>query len=80
MVLYVVYKKYNNNVKNEQIKQPAQVVNGKNLASGKASSLQVSGDVEVGRDENPHDPQLEHNHKSMESTNNQAEPGSECAV
>ncbi|XP_022737359.1 bidirectional sugar transporter N3-like [Durio zibethinus] len=82
MVLYVVYKKYKNNVKNEQIKQPAQaLVNGKNLeqiqASNTHSSLQVSGNVEVVRDENQHDPQLEHDDKSMESTNNQAEPESD---
>lgn len=70
MVLYVVYNK------NEQIsmKQPAaeQVVNGKKLGL-----VKVSGDVvEVGRDEIPHDPQLQHNHKSMETTDYQPE----CAV
>ncbi|XVF11468.1 hypothetical protein REPUB_Repub08aG0030400 [Reevesia pubescens] len=82
MVLYVVYKKYKNNAENEEIKQPAQVVKGKNLEPIKASNLlQVSGDVEVGRDENPHDAdQLEHSHKSMESTKTQAQPVSECAV
>ncbi|EOY22579.1 Medicago truncatula MTN3, putative [Theobroma cacao] len=82
MVLFVVYKKYKN-IENEQKQLPVQVANGKNLAPIKASnntdsSLQVSGDVGVGRDENPHDHPLQHSHKSMESTN-QAEPG-ECAV
>ncbi|XP_017972712.1 PREDICTED: bidirectional sugar transporter N3 [Theobroma cacao] len=82
MVLFVVYKKYKN-IENEQKQLPVQVANGKNLAPIKASnntdsSLQVSGDVGVGRDENPHDHPLQHSHKSMESTN-QAESG-ECAV
>nr|KJB07959.1 hypothetical protein B456_001G055500 [Gossypium raimondii] len=66
MLLYVVYKKFNNNIaKDHERKQPSPIVNGKNINHIKASNIhssspQVSGDIEVGRDENLYGPQLEH--------------------
>ncbi|MBA0790066.1 hypothetical protein Gohar_014735 [Gossypium harknessii] len=66
MLLYVVYKKFNNNIaKDHERKQPSPIVNGKNMNHIKASNIdrsspQVSGDIEVGRDENLYGPQLEH--------------------
>ncbi|KAG8487957.1 hypothetical protein CXB51_018601 [Gossypium anomalum] len=66
MLLYVVYKKFNNNfAKDQERKQPSPIVNGKNMNHIKASNIdslprQVSGDIEVGRDENLYGPQLEH--------------------
>lgn len=65
MLLYGVYKKFNNNiVKDDERKQPSPVVNGKNTNHIKASNIDslsphVSGDIEVGRDGNLNGPQLE---------------------
>ncbi|OMO54173.1 SWEET sugar transporter [Corchorus capsularis] len=70
MVLYLVYKKYNKNIKDieeqKQLPVPQVGVNGKNLAPiiiSKASNgiLQVSGDVEMGKDE---DVSLESTHQA----------------
>ncbi|KAB2072999.1 hypothetical protein E1A91_A07G054700v1 [Gossypium mustelinum] len=68
MLLYVVYKKFNNNfAKDHERKQPSPTVNGKNMNHIKASNIDssspqvsVSGNIEVGRDENLYGPQLEH--------------------
>ncbi|TYH08943.1 hypothetical protein ES288_A07G057200v1 [Gossypium darwinii] len=68
MLLYVVYKKFNNNfAKGHERKQPSPTVNGKNMNHIKASNIDssspqvsVSGNIEVGRDENLYGPQLEH--------------------
>ncbi|KAL4325832.1 hypothetical protein GQ457_11G029370 [Hibiscus cannabinus] len=77
MLLYLIFRKFNNKnvIGDGERKQPSPIANTngavrtKSLNTDNLPSLQVSGDIEVGRDENPYGPQLERSGESKENGN-----------